>query len=170
MDIHRIEIPGRPKSKDNQSRAIGRGGRFFTRPDQAAYQKAAAMIIRSQWMMPMLFGSLRVAYVFYFEDENRLDINNATKSIDDAMQKIVFKNDKQIIQSFKFALIDRQNPRVCIYIEEISEDRNTPENINDPFSIMGFLDAIFTHETAGKDARIMAKSEARMMQESGIDV
>ncbi len=98
----KIIIHGRPMSKDNE-KIFNRQGRPFTSGKFKAYAAALALEAKSQmnaagWRM--LEVPIKIKMTFYFKSDMRLDIFNAPKSICDALNKIVWKDDRLIHQGY----------------------------------------------------------------------
>lgn len=94
----KITICGRTRTKDNQSRAIGKNGRYFTRPEFRAYENSVKIQARAQMNVhPPLEGPLFVIITFYFKNNVRPDLFNSPKSLCDALNGIAWKDDKQIV-------------------------------------------------------------------------
>lgn len=117
----KLIILGRPISKDNQSRAMSKSGHYFLREEFREYERSVRLQAIQQ--IPDGFQPyadlLRVTMTFFFKDHRRPDLMNAPKSVCDALNEIVWIDDKQIVSAGLAAQIDGKNPRVEIDVEEI---------------------------------------------------
>jgi Holliday junction resolvase RusA-like endonuclease len=64
-------------------------------------------------------GDIMLMMVFFFENKVRPDLLNSPKSIADALQGIVYRNDKQVTIGYLQCLYDKANPRVEVYASSI---------------------------------------------------
>lgn len=65
---------------------------------------------------------ISLSFDFFFAS-NKSDISNYVKMIEDAMEGIVYFNDKQIVKETLTKNIDKINPRVEITIEEVEDEK-----------------------------------------------
>lgn len=112
----RIIIFGKPISKDNQKMGRSRSGKFFMRPEYQRFERDVKIQAMKQWKQLPLSGRLRVDIIFYFPNKVRVDLFNAPKSICDALNKIVWLDDKQIEEGTLKLLFDKENPRTEITV------------------------------------------------------
>jgi len=88
----RLEIPlkaipkGRPRS--------GKQGHFYTPSATRDFETASSWYLREQYRDDPLTGKLNVTMLLY--GNPRGDLDNLAKSVLDAAQGIIFKNDSQI--------------------------------------------------------------------------
>jgi Holliday junction resolvase RusA-like endonuclease len=83
-----FDVPAQPKERPNK------WGK--TRPSTRAFEQVIAAMAKEQWGgQEPLTDFLRVEFKIY-QNKRRGDYDNLMKSITDAMQGIVFKDDKQI--------------------------------------------------------------------------
>lgn len=83
---------------------------------EAKLQLAARCVMRGQ---PPLTGSLSVGIVFHFQNE-RPDTDGPIKPVLDALQRIVYKNDRQVRRLIVERAIDAKRPRVEVHVAEVS--------------------------------------------------
>lgn len=99
-----LHFKGRAKSKDNYkiisrypSKKTGRY-HYYLCKEYEDYEEELKRQAQSQlpkgWKP--LEGNLWVSLFFYFKDHRHGDITNLPKSICDAMEDVVYKNDKQV--------------------------------------------------------------------------
>lgn len=87
--------------------------------DEARNWKLLANIMaKNQWgYEPPLEGNIRVDYYFC---GSRLDADNGLKLLNDALNKIVWKDDRQITEMHVYVIRKDKNPRVEIEVFELS--------------------------------------------------
>src|SRR5262245_54631185 len=93
MAVHlEFVVPG-PSGTNPQRPAAGRAN---LRTRRGTIAGAA----RHHWPTPPLTRSVKAIIIdFYDEDEPRMDVDNMSKPILDVMQKIVYDNDRQVVQA-----------------------------------------------------------------------
>jgi Holliday junction resolvase RusA-like endonuclease len=111
--------PGKPVST-NATYLRGNGRRL--------YKSDAAVVFATQLQMaarramrgaPPLTGSLEVGVTMVFDSE-RPDIDGPIKPVLDAMQRIVFANDRQVRRLTVERVVDRERPRVEVVVTEVT--------------------------------------------------
>ena len=95
-DSIKLVFPFRVMSKSNE-KAIGRGGRPYLSPKFKAFEKNIKEIARCYYKGKPVEGNIKMTITAKFRTGVRLDCFNIPKSIADALQGIVYKNDKQIV-------------------------------------------------------------------------
>jgi crossover junction endodeoxyribonuclease RusA len=92
MAIHlEFVVPGPPVS--NQPGTAGRANLL-------AWRATIAGSATLQWANPPIMAGLKALIVnFYAGNKPSVDVDNMSKPILDAMQKIVYDNDRQIVQA-----------------------------------------------------------------------
>jgi Holliday junction resolvase RusA-like endonuclease len=103
-------------------RQVGRNrrtGKVFNIKSQAAREWEASITDQAQLCAPrpMLQGPLQFSVLAYYRD-NRSDLD--VELLYDALQKIVYKNDRQIVAKCAFKKIDARNPRCECLVREIA--------------------------------------------------
>lgn len=122
----KITIPGRPISKSNFKLhnihgqawmpAKGKHSRYL------AYENMIAGYINQQYQGEQITEDLITVLKLYFPDKRRGDLHNYPKSICDGIEKSgMIKNDKQLRPVLLFDYIDKENPRVEIYLYPASK-------------------------------------------------
>ena len=94
----KLIIKGRPMSKDNE-KLFGSHGRPYTSAKYKAYAynvacQAKQQMLENGWKMyevPVI-----VTMTFFFKNDVRLDLFNAPKSIADALNGVLWGDDRQI--------------------------------------------------------------------------
>lgn len=112
----RFVVPGPPVPK---ARARVAGGHGFTPARTRRYEamiRAYAMreVARDRWARA---GAFAVTLRFFWPDARRRDLDNATKSVTDAMNRVAYDDDSQIRELHVYGEIDRACPRVEVTIE-----------------------------------------------------
>lgn len=93
-------------------------GRAFTPRRTKNWERAVRYSARRFADEPMT-GPLCVTLMFYRQDHRRCDVDNLSKAILDALNGVAYEDDAQIVQLHLWRLVDNENPRVQVRIEEI---------------------------------------------------
>ena len=100
-ELKRIVIKGKPISKDNQKRGQSRSGRFFIRPEYRKYEDNVGLQAAAQMIgQPPFKDDLFVVFVFYLKNKRHCDLLNLPKSLCDALNGIVWEDDRQIKMAY----------------------------------------------------------------------
>lgn len=90
-----IIVPGRPRPK--QRPRVGRNGNVYTPRQTQVYEQQIKWRARvAMGNHPPLTGPVGVQMRFYFKGRRTPDADNCEKAILDAMQGIVYENDRQV--------------------------------------------------------------------------
>lgn len=110
-------ILGEPASKANQRRLVRNGGvpRFIKSAKAIAYAEAFAM--QCPRLNPLLDGDLAVHITIYYASR-RPDLDESV--ILDAMQGLIYVNDRQVKAKHVYWGLDRENPRAEIRVEHLT--------------------------------------------------
>lgn len=110
-------IAGQPYSAKNRRRIVkfGNKPRLIKSEKALAYEKAVKE--QAPIQTPLLEGTLRFTATLYYETQ-RPDLDAAI--ILDALQGIVYQNDRQVREQHFYHGIDKDNPRAEIVIEQVS--------------------------------------------------
>lgn len=111
----KLTIQGKCISKDN-SKLMGRHGRYFLATNYKNYENNVAWQARSQYKGKPLSGDLYASFCFFMPDKRHADLLNLPKSIADALTGIVWNDDKQIMRASLQVVYDKLNPRVEIEV------------------------------------------------------
>jgi len=107
-------VRGQPIPK---ARPVVANRRAFTPSKTVAWEQqvawAARELMRDQ---PPLTDDLTVQLVFYRKGKRRADIDNLSKSILDAMNGIIFNDDRQIVQLTAAVFYRSTTPGVAVKI------------------------------------------------------
>jgi Holliday junction resolvase RusA-like endonuclease len=111
-------IIGEPASKANQRQLVTIKGRPAFIKSKKARNYAADVARQIRPLRPLLTGPLRLTATIHYATE-RPDLDPSI--ILDALQGLVYSNDRQVREMHLFHAIDRRNPRAEIVIEPIGE-------------------------------------------------
>lgn len=108
-------FPGAPISTQHLYHCTSRG--FF--------MMAAGVQMKTdyQWQLKakprkIIIGEVKVVIEIFFKNHRRQDVDNFNKLILDACNKILWKDDTQIIELTVRKFVDKANPRVELYVDE----------------------------------------------------
>lgn len=120
-----ITIEGRPMSKSNEHMTFH--GKPFVPQALKKYELNAAWQAHQQMKAnnwKMFTEPIFVKMIFYFKDRTRLDLTNAPKSICDALNKLVWKDDRLFYKCYLEHRIDARE-RIEIEAWNITESQET---------------------------------------------
>ncbi len=111
---------GRPISKDN-CKIRNKNGYYFLPAKYRNYEADIQKQFLNQ--RPAGFQMYQNAVIMsvwvYFADNRCLDLQNAPKSIFDALNGFLYKDDKQVAELHIFKFFDKDNPRIEITAKEL---------------------------------------------------
>ena len=118
MPAYSFTVPCRPVGKQ---RPRVYNGRAVTPKRTRDYENTVALYARGAGVRP-IDGAVRLRLELYYDDRRWRDIDNAIKSIQDALEGIAYENDRQIyaLEAVKHTGCDEA--RAEITIEEMEED------------------------------------------------
>lgn len=114
-----IYIDERAITKYNGRMTSRRGG-IFLRPEVKQFEMAIRYAAGKQYQGPPLEGKLKVDIDFFFDNNRMPDLFNLPKSVCDALNKIVWLDDRQIVQGTLTKTNDGKS-RIIIKIRELHE-------------------------------------------------
>lgn len=121
LPLQSFVIFGEPASKANSRKLVRLNGR----PAFIKSEKARAYLKDFQWqcpkLSPLLTGDLAV-YMRIHYASRRPDLDESV--ILDAMQGLIYENDRQIKEKHVFHALDKDNPRTEIVIARTTEAWN----------------------------------------------
>lgn len=109
-----IFVPGKPVPK--QSFKYRKGGGYTPARVKAWQDTVAYEVKRAWWLGPLENPDLTVELVFCLPDNRKRDLDNLSKAILDALNGIVWVDDKQITKLVLGKVIDRGDPGVMISV------------------------------------------------------
>ncbi|MDR6172622.1 RusA family crossover junction endodeoxyribonuclease [Curtobacterium sp. SORGH_AS_0776] len=116
IKIATFTVPGNPKPKERPR--FGRGRGYTTEATRAAEARVASSFrdnlgVRHTIESPVT-GPLRVRLRFFRENMRRVDLDNLAKIPLDALNKLAWVDDSQIMSLIASKHLDRDNPRTEI--------------------------------------------------------
>ena len=113
-------IIGEPQSKANRRRKVvnARTGKPMFIKSEKALAYVSAVQLQAPRPKGLLHGPLAAFITIYYASE-RPDLDESL--ILDALQGIIYRNDRQIKEKHIYRRLDRTNPRADIMIEVIPE-------------------------------------------------
>lgn len=116
----KIIIPGKAISKDNE-KIHNKRGRPYLSSRFKQWENFVAFNAKQQMQGRMpLECDLSVQIDFVMPDKRHADLLNLPKSLCDAFNKIVWKDDRQIKQAYVGVSYNKNNPMTVVYIKNIS--------------------------------------------------
>jgi Holliday junction resolvase RusA-like endonuclease len=115
---YHFSVLGNPVPKQS-FRAVA-GGRGYTDPRVKAWQEKVAY--EARYVMDgdePLTGDLQVSLKFYLSDRRRKDLDNLSKGVLDALNGIVFVDDRQIVDLHLQKYYDKDNPGVSVCVTRV---------------------------------------------------
>lgn len=90
------------------------------------YMKAEAKLLKASYLLQamsqyngeIITWDLYAIIELHFKDKRRRDWDNRHKLSMDAMEWVIFKDDSQIKKVFVTKELDKENPRITIYLSE----------------------------------------------------
>lgn len=92
-------------------------GRVFLSAEAKAYKNTVAALAASRGLQP-LQGAI-VLKVDIYRERRSGDLDNRLKAIQDALNKIAFDDDSQIVEIHARRFEDKKNPRVEVEVTEV---------------------------------------------------
>jgi Holliday junction resolvase RusA-like endonuclease len=124
MTALRFTVPGPPVPK--QRARQGRGGHWYTPPETRGYELAVSACgtvarIRSRWPKADPVGRFDVMIHVFLPDERARDVDNIAKSILDALNRNVWRDDRQVARLVVNRHVDRATPRTEVTIARVEQ-------------------------------------------------
>lgn len=104
-----------PPSVNNYLRTT-RQGRVYLTEEAKAYKQGAMMRALTQGVRPFLEGDVSISLAF-FRPRRTGDIDNGLKVLFDALNRVAWKDDRQVGELYAIRFEDPANPRVEISVE-----------------------------------------------------
>lgn len=115
----KLIIKGKPISVN---RSYGKTAKSFYMTQVAKnYKLSSAKQARLQYKGEPIEDKLEVTYYYYFPDRRVRDHLNLNKGLNDALNGIVWNDDKQIVVSHHYEKYDKEDPRVELNIIKYEE-------------------------------------------------
>ncbi len=113
-----LTVKGNPIPKQS----VVAGKNFYSKPAAKEWQETVAEEAFYKWRnsrhfpIDLLEGELGIEIVFYRGNKRKVDTDNLSKPIKDALNNIVYKDDSQIVDEYLHKRYDKENPRVEIKV------------------------------------------------------
>lgn len=114
-----IFIEERAITKYNGRMTSRRGG-IFLRPEVKRFEMAVRYAAGKFYTGPLLLGKLKVDIEFLFDNNRMPDLFNLPKAVCDALNNVIWKDDRQIVQGSLSKKNDGKN-LILIHISEIEQ-------------------------------------------------
>ena len=114
-----IIIPGVVQPKERPRK--GKHGGIYTPTKTKDYEHKVATYARKA-QVKCSEAHMTVWITVYWPDKRRRDLDNAAKSILDALNMIAWRDDSQIVNLHIAKRLDRKDPRAKVWIQEVEVD------------------------------------------------
>jgi Holliday junction resolvase RusA-like endonuclease len=110
--VIKLTVEGEPISKARAR--LGRYGNFYTPEKTKGYENYLRIRIKSKLggREPDKDSYFGVRAIFYRSNRQRIDCDNLMKSVFDAGNELIYKDDKQVTELFGKLFLASPNPRV----------------------------------------------------------
>ena len=114
-----IVLKGRPQSTNHLYKVTFKGSypHMYMTADGKATKESYIWQTKVQWKKGVLKGDIKLDIKLYFQDKRRRDWDNYHKIAMDALEGIVFEDDRQIQDVHVRKYLDKDNPRIEIYVK-----------------------------------------------------
>ena len=115
-----FEIPGPPKPKDRPRFS----GHAYTTKATKDYEHVvtlsalAALVQHPGWDTSGRFG---IRVTFFMGDKRKRDLDNCLKSVTDALNKLLYKDDSQLDAISAYREYDKERPRSAVSVYRLGE-------------------------------------------------
>ena len=129
IPTNRISLPV-PPSSNLYWRSTGISDKRTGKPRAITYKTAEAKkycqnvqrIALAAGFMPYPKGVDVVFHLIWYRENMRGDLSNRVKCLEDAMQGILYANDRQVRAMHTEWILDRESPRVEVWVERYEEE------------------------------------------------
>ncbi|MEJ8548426.1 RusA family crossover junction endodeoxyribonuclease [Brevibacillus borstelensis] len=124
MNELRIVIPGNPPSINHVYRNVAINRRITTADGQKWRQNVqaiAARVIATQGWKTSTEEKLVAEVMIYWPTKRKRDVENVGKLLWDALEGIVYENDRWLLPRYMDFTVDKHNPRVEIRFYRMEE-------------------------------------------------
>lgn len=119
MTVITMTVPGNPRSKGRPRFSPRTGWARTPRLTRLAENTVAWEAQAVMSGTPPITGSVAVTLRFFMATARRVDVDNLTKLVLDALNRIVWEDDSQIVHVAATKTIDREHPRTEIEVRRI---------------------------------------------------
>lgn len=125
MTTYSFTVLGPPQPKQRARK--GKGNRHYTPAETVRYEDAVRAIgsLRKPPGWPM-DGEYRLYVVAYFADRRPRDVDNVVKAVSDALNKVAFDDDNQVVKVSAEKRVDAGNPRTEVTVQWVGERAVNP--------------------------------------------
>ena len=114
-------VEGEPRPK--QSFKISRhDNRFVGYTPKAIKDWSDVITAKAKLCNVMVSGLLKVELMFYLSNKRKVDCDNLSKLVLDALQGVVYKNDSSVVDLHIIKRVNKQCPGVLIRISEVDNE------------------------------------------------
>ena len=124
IDRISFTVPGNPipKARPRVTFQPGRKPTAYTPARTKGWEATVADVARlAMGGREPVEGPVELTLRFYRRDRRRVDGDNMTKAVFDALQGRVFENDDQVVACHWYKRVDRDRPRVEVVVGEVGE-------------------------------------------------
>jgi len=120
MTTYSFVVQGPPQPK--QRARSGKGGRHYTPAATVRYESVVRAIgsLRKPPGWPM-DGIYHLTVVACFADRRPRDIDNVVKAVSDALNRVAFDDDNQVVRVSAEKHVDPANPRTEVTVQWVGE-------------------------------------------------
>lgn len=112
-----LKIQGKCISKDNE-KMFNKQGRPFLSSRFKAFAEIVKWQVKQQYKQEPIIGDIKVEVVFVMKNRVHADLTNLPKGIFDSLNKLVWKDDRQI-KECKLSVIYGEKEETIIFVEEL---------------------------------------------------
>jgi Holliday junction resolvase RusA-like endonuclease len=130
-----FHVPGNPLPKQSFKKSK-KGGytpkRIKEWEETVAWTAKAAMgqqeLLQGKLQQELLQGKLKCDLVFVRDNRRRVDVNNLSKPVTDAMNGVVYDDDSQIVDQWTRKFYSKENPGLTVKVYPVDENIGGSEN------------------------------------------
>ena len=115
----RFVVPGNPIPWE---RARTRRGRYYTPKRTKGYQAAVQVSALMAQARPKAEVPIRLTVAFYRQDRQPCDLDNLAKTVQDALNGIAYRDDRQIVVLSASKVVDAARPRAEVVVEYLADE------------------------------------------------
>ena len=119
-------VKGQPRPKERPRFS----GHAYTPKKTREYEQSvriAAMAALAKWRAENDYahwnaaGPFSLNVFFFMEDKRTRDLDNCLKSISDALEKLLYNNDRQLDELYAYRDFDARSPRAVVTLRRLRE-------------------------------------------------
>ena len=113
-----FDVLGEPRPKQSFRYSSKGGG--YTSPNIKAWQETVAWQAKTAVQgSEYMTGNLEVSMIFRLGNKRRVDLDNLSKAVLDAMNEIVYKDDNVVVKLILNKMVVKENPGVSVIIKHL---------------------------------------------------